>query len=254
VFERQLANGTTRVFRADEWDRSDITVKPDAMVAGSCYQFITGNALRSNPDASLCPVFLGFFRSGVPRRYFWIPEGSGQTFSVRIDGAVSPLAECAIDTGSCEFYLAPVGAPAVALPVGDPNVRLVYNNDVLLLVNIASVTIDISQLVMEQEMPDGSRRLFLTAEWDGQLGSTNGTAAMRAGGCYELVTSEGTWIRPEERDCPFFLGWFRSNLSERYFWRSSDPDAMFDVRVAGNLSPIATCAVGAGVCEFYVPQ
>jgi serine/threonine protein kinase len=261
VFERELADGTKRSFPASSWNRSDIPVKPNRMAADSCYQFLTSSAEEAEPDRQQCPFFLGFFRSSLSRRYFWIADEPGATFTVRLDSSDTPLAVCEIDAGECDFYAGPEGAsaptvtptPGPTLPSGEPNIRLIYDRSVFVLINISDETLDVSQLVLERELRAGSMRVFLTAEWDEQRGVLGETSALEPGGCYELVTSQGSWIKPPETDCPMFLGWFRSNLAERYFWVSSEPGASFVVRFSDNFTPLATCEIDAGECRFYLP-
>jgi serine/threonine protein kinase len=135
----------------------------------------------------------------------------------------------------------------------EPNVRLMYNRDNFVLINISSKTIDISALVFKQDLPSGAERTFLAAEWDEPPGLVGETNALRPGGCYELVTSEGSWVRPSSADCAAFLGWFRSNVSDRYFWLSNRTDATFTVQLSGSDTPLATCTTSPGECSFYLP-
>jgi serine/threonine protein kinase/cytoskeletal protein RodZ len=131
-----------------------------------------------------------------------------------------------------------------------PNIRLLYDNGEFLLVNISGQALDISQLTFEQELPDGTVRTFEAQTWN-QVSVV--VSNMPSNGCYQLVTSEADRITPTRDQCQRFLGWFRSNSDERYFWVSGRPEAEFTVRGADG-AVLATCAIQAGECRFYMPS
>jgi serine/threonine protein kinase len=267
-FEQELADGTTRSLKATAWNRADIPVKPNRMTAGSCYELLTGDADRFTLTPDICPALLGFFRTTVSRNHFWVSSDPGAVFTVHYEGIDEPLAECAIEEHSCDFYIgADAASVVVAAPtptptmiptasgetVPEPNVRLMYDKDNFLLINISDVPIDISQLVFKQELPTGAERTFMAAEWDDQSSILGGTTDLEPDNCYELVTSEGTWVRPLRSDCGTFLGWFRSYIVERFFWVSIRSDAVFTVQRQGDVTPLAVCPISAAECRFYLP-
>ncbi len=261
VFEQELRDGRIRRFTTTTWT-GDVVDEPDAMRKDSCYQLITSTATQNDPDSAACPLYQGYFRSNVSSRYFWIGEDESSVFTVRVAGAEELLATCLITDGACEFYAGPEESavviepsvvPPTPMPGMEPNVRLIYDRDKFILVNTSDEVLDISRLIFEQVLPTGSARVFLTAEWDDNnvMGSTS---SLPGGACYELVSSEGAWVRPNRTVCVSFLGWFRSNLSERYFWRSSRSDVTtFTVYQNDRSNPVMVCEIAAGECDFYLP-
>ncbi len=262
VFEQQLPDGSLRTLEGSAWNRSDITVKPNRMAVDSCYLLLTGDEDLALPPISVCPFYLGFFRTTVVRNHFWISQDPDAVFTVRLEGMDHPVAECSIAAGQCDFYVGPDAAevvvveptatPTIAVPE-ETNVLLVYDRLTFVLVNTSDETIDISQLVFKQELPTGSERVFLAQEWAESPGVLGDLVSVRAGGCYELVTSQGNWVRPDPGICPTFLGWFRSNVIDRYFWLSAQSDAVFTVQLAGDSRPLMVCPISAGECRFYLP-
>jgi serine/threonine protein kinase len=267
-FEQVLPDGTTRSLKATAWNRSDIPIKPNRMAPASCYELLTGDADQLAPSANQCSALLGFFRTTVTRNHFWVSNDPEAVFTVHYEGIDGPLAECVIGEHSCDFYVgadaanvvvvAPTPTPTM-IPTAsnetapEPNVRLMYNKDNFLLINISSDPMDISQLVFKQELPTGAERTFMAAEWDDQPNILGDTTNLEPDNCYELVTSEGTWVRPLRSDCETFLGWFRSYIVERFFWVSTRADAVFTVQRQGDPAPLAMCPISAGECRFYLP-
>ncbi len=267
-FEQKMPDGSTRSLKATAWNRADIPVKPSRMAADSCYQLLTGDADQVTPAFNDCPALLGFFRTTVSRNHFWVSSDSQAVFTVHYEGIDKPLAECVIGEQSCDFYVgadaasvvvaAPTSTPTVAPTTSgetapEPNVRLMYDKDNFLLINISEEPIDVSQLVFKQELPTGSERTFMAAEWDEQASILGDTSNLQPDSCYELVTSEGTWVRPVRSDCETFMGWFRSYIVERFFWVSTQSDAVFTVQRQGDLAPMAVCTISEAECQFYLP-
>jgi hypothetical protein len=237
------------------------------MAADSCYELLTGDADQTTLTPDNCPTLLGFFRTTVSRNHFWVSSDPEAVFTVHYEGIDKPLAECVIGEHSCDFYIGadaanvvvaaptptPTMAPTTSGEAAEPNVRLMYNKDIFLLINISEDPIDISQLVFKQELPTGSERTFMAAEWDDQSNILGNTTNLEPNNCYELVTSEGTWVRPLRSDCETFLGWFRSYIVERFFWVSTQADAVFTVQRQGDVTPLAVCPINAAECRFYLP-
>jgi hypothetical protein len=143
-------------------------------------------------------------------------------------------------------------ATAEATPVGEYNLRLIYDKEQFLLVNTSDVPLDVSQLVFEQQLSDGSVRTFEAREWE-HSGIAVPPTEMTAQGCYQLVTAEGTQALPANDICPHFLGWFSTGIVSRYFWIADSPGASFVVRRTSDPTQLATCSVDAGECEMYLP-
>lgn len=135
----------------------------------------------------------------------------------------------------------------------EPNMRLIYDDDAVLLINSSNQEVDASQLVFEQSRPDGPPLQWQAVDW-GRANAAVSPSRMSAGGCYQLVRYGGTQARPSRSVCALLLGWFRSSQESRYFWRSPDPDTVFTVRLLGRGEPLATCEIGAGKCAFYLPD
>ncbi len=271
IFEQNLSNGTTRSFRTTNWNRDDIGDPTDQLRSGGCYQLLTANATQMPPSVQVCPQFLGYFRSTVTRRYFWLSDEPGAVFTVRYTSSDTLLATCPIDAGECAFYLGPAAAP-VATPAPTPtpaspspaasetpvattpgDLRMLYGTDSFLIVNMSNRVLDLSQLMFEQELPDSAMRRFDAQEWD-RPGVLSPPSEMSAGGCYELVTGDGTQTTPSHDICTRFLGWFRTGVSGRYFWLSDQPGAVFTVRNAATDTVIGTCPIDTGTCVVSLPE
>lgn len=154
-----------------------------------------------------------------------------------------------------------LGAQVVAAVIAEPtatpqpaaNMRLVYDDDAVLLINESGSTCDASQLVFEQALDDGRTLRWQASEWE-RADVLAPVSAMSAGGCYQLVRYGGAQITPLHSRCMPFLGWFRSAHEARYFWLSDEPGAVFYVRRQGAPAPLAVCEIAAGDCAFYLPD
>jgi serine/threonine protein kinase len=129
----------------------------------------------------------------------------------------------------------------------EPNLVLRYDRSEVLLFNVSSEMLDISRLVFTQELPDGTRRVFEANSWPG-------SATMDPEGCFQLVRADATRIRPNAQTCPVFLGWFRANITRRYFWIGDDEGMTFTVQVGADAADVLqTCNIDAGECAFFLP-
>jgi hypothetical protein len=61
------------------------------------------DATQIRPSRTDCPDLLAWFRVGSPARQFWLPAGSGEAFTVRLDTGETVLATCTIAAGECFF-------------------------------------------------------------------------------------------------------------------------------------------------------
>lgn len=266
VFEQIPTDGPARLFRASAWEREGMADPPGSMRDGGCYQVVSKTATQTQPDRALCPEFLGYVRLEGEQRYFWGAASPDATFTVRLAGADSPLAECTVAAGECGVMMeairpAPSATPLVLpsatpapLPTATPtplppNVRLVYDGDQVWLVNVSGAEQDISGLVFEQLLPDGAVRRFEAQQWN-RPDALASPARMPADGCFQLVTGDGTRASADAVGCERLLGWLRTSAPSRYFWLADDPGAVFTVRRADATAPLATCAVAAGECAF----
>ena len=141
---------------------------------------------------------------------------------------------------------AAAGAPSA---LDEPNVRLMYEPDVFLLLNVSDEPIDVSDLVFEQTRADGFVHRFEAAEWDRYISAS--PAYLEAESCLQLLTGSAPPPEPDDERCPRLAGFLRSNVERRYFWRSDDADASFTVRLGTRT--LAACAIADGECRFTVP-
>lgn len=263
IFEQTREDGGDRLFRATAWERDGIADRPTHMRAGGCYQIVTQNATQTQPDRTVCPEFLGYVRLDSVRRYFWEDGAPDDLFTVRLADQTAPLGTCAVAAGECGIYLqAPAATPTptpshtptrtptpTVTPTPVPDLRLLYDRDMLLIVNVSTTTLDISALIFEQALADGRILSFEAALWN-RPEMAEPPAQMPPGGCYQAVTGEGTQVAPDRSLCERFLGWFRTSAPSRYVWLSDDPAAVFTVRRADQSAPLATCSIAAGECSF----
>ncbi len=182
-------------------------------------------------------------------------------FTVRQEGADTPLATCSIAEGRCNIITrsdsgdgsSGIGPEATPIgQVGEPTIRLDYDDQHVILTNISSEPQDVSRLHFVLDQPGLPSRSFLSVEWD-DAGIVGQTSSLRSGGCLQLITSEADVITPDPQVCTTFMGWFRSNQAERYFWVADEPGVTFEVRIANEGTLLAICAIDAGVCEFNIP-
>ena len=290
VFEQETPDGRVLAFAASLWAQV-AGERPSRMGADGCYQIMTSDATQRTPPASVCPRLLGFFRSNLDRRYFWVASQPGAAFTVRYADGDAPLAICPVEAGECAIALggaevaaastpvetplaatdtpapAPTGRPSAtstvppsatatshatttpsltpteALP---PSIRLVYDDQSFLLVNVSGQPLDISDLVFVQTLAGGEQRSFEASTW-------RDTQRMQSGGCYQLLSTGAPQIAPPDSVCERFLGWYRTTLTERYFWMADGAGATFAVRAADDPAPLTSCAIEAGECAFYLP-
>jgi serine/threonine protein kinase len=138
---------------------------------------------------------------------------------------------------------AQAGSSAIS---GAADLRMTYGEDEFLLINVSGKTLDVSNLVFEQQASDGRELAFSATLW-AQV-AVERPSRMGPDGCYQIVTSTATQRTPSTSECPRLLGFFRSNLTRRYFWVGSGPGAAFTVRYADADAPLATCPIDAGEC------
>ncbi len=261
VFEQQRPDGTTLHYEARWWERDDISADPTAMPGRSCFQLVTTNGTNWRLGTSDCPYFLGYYRTTFPSRYFWLSDDPAATFTVRVPGMSQPLATCPVGTNECLFVYDPDAvAQAIAYATAeaeaqmqDNTLRLVYDEDNFLVVNTSTRTLDISQLVFEQELPNGSVRRFEARSWD-RPDILEPPTRMEPEGCYQLVRAGSQQVTPSPNVCRRFLGWFSTGLGRRFFWISDEEGATFAVKLDGEDEPLRICPIDEGTCTVYLPE
>ena len=132
------------------------------------------------------------------------------------------------------------------------SLRLLYDEGSFLVVNTSAHPLDISDVVFERTLPDGSQRRFEAKDWARR--ALEPPTHMIPQGCYQLVRAEANASQPSTDVCPHFLGWFSTGLPRRYFWIADEEDAHFTVRLAGEDTPLGECAIDAGSCIIYLPE
>ncbi len=261
VFEQQRADGTTLRYEARWWARSDISADPTAMPGRSCFQLVTTNGTNWRLGTADCPYFLGYYRTAISSRYFWLSDDPTATFTVTVPGMSQPLATCPVGTNECVFLYDPdAAAQAIAYATAeaeaqkqDNTLRLIYDADSFLVVNTSTRTLDISQLIFEQEMPDGAVRHFEARAWE-RPDILEPPTRMEPDGCYQLVRADSTQVTPPRSVCRRFLGWFSTGLSRRHFWIAEKSGATFTVRLDGEEEPLRVCPIDEGTCTVYLPE
>jgi serine/threonine protein kinase len=139
----------------------------------------------------------------------------------------------------------PTLTPMPALPTAAPTesaggVLLTYDRAFVLL-NATDSTIDISDLIFVQTRPDGQVRRFEAVRWSGGF---FGVGVLPAGDCFLI------WALFEDEpalppSCQDRQAW--QIVGEiRQFWRSDQPDAVFEVRRGDAV--LARCPIAAGRC------
>jgi len=132
---------------------------------------------------------------------------------------------------------------------GPVDIRLLYEPDVFLLINVSDEPLDVSDLVFEQTRAGGDERRFEAAEWDRYISGSSAYLAPES--CLQLLTAEAPRPAPDDERCPHLAGYFRSTVEQRYFWRSDQPGATFTVRLGS--ATLATCPIAAGECHLALP-
>ncbi|MBN2305640.1 MAG: serine/threonine protein kinase [Anaerolineae bacterium] len=139
---------------------------------------------------------------------------------------------------------------------GEGDIRLIYEREPngqgsFILINASQRTLDITPLVFEQPLPDGSALVYEARLWD-RPEMEGGPASMVPGSCIQLVTTDGTPKIPATAPCELFMGFYRTNTRARYFWLANEPGATFIVRVGADGPALATCEIDAGECAFML--
>lgn len=135
----------------------------------------------------------------------------------------------------------PETTPA-AVSTAETAVLLRYDETSLVLLNRSSQPVDVSGLTFVQIRPNGSTLEFETARWSG---GNRPTTALPAGECFQVQRNDIAQL--DKPDFCDLQSWSRVSFP-RWFWRSDDTAATFEVRRGDTV--LATCAVSAGECAL----
>ena len=263
--------------------------RPSRMGADGCYQIMTSDA-TSHATGQRLPAPVGLFPLQPGPALVWVASQPGAAFTVRYADGDAPLATCPSRLASARSRWAaprwrprarrsrprsprptrprrpdraaqrhvdgpaerhgdvardatPTLTPTVALP---PSIRLVYDDQSFRLVIESGQPLDLSDPVFVQTLAGGEQRSFEASTW-------RDTQRMQSGGCYQLLSTGAPQIAPPDSVCERFLGWYRTTLTERYFWMADGAGATFTVRAADD-PPRSLLRDEAGECAFFSHQ
>ncbi|MCQ3929907.1 MAG: hypothetical protein DPW16_05575 [Chloroflexi bacterium] len=134
--------------------------------------------------------------------------------------------------------------PSPTLPT-QPQIRLVYTADSILLFNISPFQQNVSDLVFEGD----SFGTFSTAQWLPANVALDDLRRMLPDACLQLVTRDEA-VMPSP--CRNSLGWIRQSAASAHFWTAANGNSVFYVRRGEET--LATCSISAGTCEFGVTE
>ncbi|WP_119069398.1 protein kinase domain-containing protein [Aggregatilinea lenta] len=185
-----------------------------------------------------------------------VPTGLPATLQPTAPPTNTPAASDIPATGAAPSSTPTGNAPsptrvAALNPTAEPALRLLYDDNQFLLINVSGQPQNISQIVFTQTQSDGTAHNFQAGLW--RVSSAN-LVAMPNQSCYQIVRADVTRSAPDSGDCPHFLGWYQPGMESRYFWIADQPDATFTVHYAGDSAPLATCDIAAGECFVALPE
>ncbi|MGQ9889337.1 MAG: protein kinase domain-containing protein [Aggregatilineales bacterium] len=155
----------------------------------------------------------------------------------------TPIAAVARSPASTLATPAQTGAsPPAAAPPAD--VRLLYNDQGLTLLNVAAEPVDVSGLTFVQRQADGNALVFRASMWSSGAVSPE---ALPPGGCFQVWSDELPGKLELPTACGSRYAWSRVAFP-RWFWIGNAPGAVFTVERDGR--PLAECLIAAGACSF----
>ncbi|MBI5927671.1 MAG: protein kinase [Chloroflexi bacterium] len=134
--------------------------------------------------------------------------------------------------------------PSPTLPV-QPQIRLVYTEDSILLFNISPFQQNVSDLTFVGD----SFGSFSTAQWLPANINLDDLRRMLPDACLQLVTRDEA-VLPSP--CRNSLGWIRQGAASTHFWTVANGNSVFYVRRGEET--LATCSISAATCEFAVTE
>ncbi len=102
VFVQHLSSGTDRRFEATRWRQPGVSITPDALIPGYCFQ-VYRNDLKTQPTLLKDCHRAGWFPAADPR-WFWIPADNSVT-SFDVFSGDTKLTTCLIAVGQCDLKL-----------------------------------------------------------------------------------------------------------------------------------------------------
>jgi len=138
---------------------------------------------------------------------------------------------------------AAAATPLPAAPAPPADVRLVYDDRGLTLLNIAGGSVNVGGLTFVQAQAGGGALVFRASMW------SRGSAppeALPPGDCFQVWATDQAELEPPAA-CGTRHAWSRVSPLRR-FWASDAPGALFRVERDG--ATLAECAVAAGECAF----
>ena len=146
----------------------------------------------------------------------------------------------------------PTATPAPTPTTPADNVRMLYGDGVVTLINISDGHVSLSELALRRVTSDGSiSPSFGAGQWRRVAGAA--ISALPAGDCLQLLSTDsaanGGPKKPAE--CDTLRGWLATRETDPLFQGLQEGD-LFQVLLNDEL--LQTCAVVEGNCHFTVPQ
>ena len=140
---------------------------------------------------------------------------------------------------------APSEAALPALTSEQGQVRLVYDEQTLVLVNISDEEVDVNNLDFVQQTADGRTLRFQSSRL---AGGSRSPAELPPGDCFQLWTFDDGLVEQPDY-CDVRHAWRQVGFT-REFWISDLPEATFEVRRGEDV--LAECRISAGECLIDV--
>jgi serine/threonine protein kinase len=138
--------------------------------------------------------------------------------------------------------------PTIEATTSDLQVRLVYNDTRLMLINVSDTDLDLGNIVFTQATDDGLRLVYPARLWTAQGGFS--IQRLEPDACLLVTTPDDREERSTDGCDP--AAWFTVSAYSRWFWISDAEHASFEVQLFGQ--PFVRCAIAAGECEFSLPN
>lgn len=146
------------------------------------------------------------------------------------------------ETNGAFITATPDGSPSAT--ESSPEIRLVYTERRIKLINISTRRQNISNLIFEGD----AEGRFDAFEWNELSLVGEDIFRIRPDGCLQIVISARA-VDPEQ--CRFYNAWLLRAAQPNHFWRAAAGNETFTVRKGQEI--IAECEVAAGECEFAIP-
>jgi tRNA A-37 threonylcarbamoyl transferase component Bud32 len=146
-------------------------------------------------------------------------------------------------TRTAETVLPTLTRRASAFNDDDPPLLLIYDRDTLVAHNRSSRQLNLSDLSFVQALPNGRELRFEARSWSGGVTQPG---VLPGGDCFQIWTTD-IFELPAPDYCQARQAW-RVVGSPRWFWRSDDDDAAFEVRRGDQV--LASCPVNEGECPI----